>query len=132
MKLIKKTLLIIVFLVVTAIANAKTTFTIGGPEKTYNQIRIVNRTSSENFKCRLVIIDPSDNSTISEYGIYELKEKEDSDTNTEKIKRGTTLAIEMEKSFEGKIYFTLDYINAPFFDAVVVYLYDHPVEFDED
>ncbi|MBP5319186.1 MAG: hypothetical protein J6Y77_07275 [Paludibacteraceae bacterium] len=133
MKTFKKLTLAVLALAFAATAMARTTFTIGGDEKTYNQIRIVNRTSQENFKCRLVIVDPNDNSkTLKEYGIYELKEKGDSDSNTDKIKRGTTLAIEMENSFEGEIYVTIDYIDAPFFDAVMVYLYDQAPEFNAE
>ena len=117
MNTIKRIAIALTALALAASVAAKTTFTIGGSEKTYNQIRLVNRTSKENFKCRVVIVDPKDNSTVKEYGVYELKEKGDSDSNTDKIKRGTTLAIEMEKSFEGEIHCTLDYIDAPFFDA---------------
>ncbi|MBO4370576.1 MAG: hypothetical protein J5808_04335 [Paludibacteraceae bacterium] len=130
MNTLKKITLAVLALAFAATAMARTTFTIEGSEKNYNQIRLVNRTSQENFKCRLVIVDPNDtDKVIKEYGIYELKEKEDSDSNTDKIKRGTTLAIEVESTFEGDLYYTLDYIDAPFFDAVVVYLYDKPTEF---
>ena len=132
MNSIKKIAIALAVLALAASAAARTTFTIEGDEKSYNQIRVVNRTSQENFKCRLVIVDPKDNSTVKEYGVYELKEKGDSDSNTDKIKRGTTLAIEMENSFEGEIYCTIDYIDAPFFDAVVVYIYDQPLEFRKD
>lgn len=111
--------------------NAKTIFTIGGPEKSYNQIRVVNETSQDNIRCRLVILDNDDN-TESIYGIYECKGKHDSDTNTSSIKRGKRVAVEMSKDFPFEISIQLDYIDVPFFDIVVVNIYDKTTEFNEE
>ena len=70
------------------------TFEVKGSEKSYNQVRVVNETSLENFHCRVVVLNAD--STVKEiYGNYELEERGDSDSNTksrkeDRIKQGNS------------------------------------------
>lgn len=52
-----KKFLLSAFLIVTTItvlAQKDMSFVVNGPEKSYNQVRVVNNTSIENFNCRVV------------------------------------------------------------------------------
>lgn len=111
--------------------NAKVVFSIDGPEKYYNQIRVVNETSQDSVRCRLVVLK-EDDSRDYVYGVYNLKGKDDSDTNTKKLTRGTRVAIEMPKDFDGEVSYTLEYLDLPLFDIVVVHLQDKNSEFNEE
>lgn len=111
--------------------NAKTVFTISGPESSYNQIRVVNETSYDTVRCRLVVLK-EDDSADWVYGVYDLQGKGDTDTHTNSILRSARLAIELPKDFEGELSYSLDYLDLPLFDIVVVHLYDKKSEFNEE
>ena len=81
---------------------AKNIFVIEGPEETYNQIRVVNETSQEDFRCRIVILK-DDETTDHVYGVYDLKEYGDISSKTARITRGTKIAIQMSGDFPGEV-----------------------------
>lgn len=107
----------------SVITFAQRTFIVEGPERSYNQVRVSNETSQENFNCRVVILN-DDNSTKEVYGVYELKEKGDTDSNTNRIKRGTKLGIQLPKDFPVEVDFSVEYKDYPMFDAIIIHLYD--------
>ena len=113
--------------------EAKTTFKIAGPEKKYNQIRVINQTSQENFSCRLVLLKENADGTFTRgdvYGTYNLKGKSDIDTNTNKVKRGTVVGVEMPENFPEDVEVSVEYRNYPFYDSVIVTLIDKNNKFE--
>lgn len=113
--------------------EAKTTFKIAGPEKKYNQIRVINQTAQENFSCRLVLLNENADGTFTRgdvYGTYNLKGKNDIDTNTNKVKRGTVVGVEMPADFPEDVEVSVEYRNYPFYDAVIVILIDKNNKFE--
>lgn len=129
----KNRIFILMFLMVTSLlqVNAKIVFTVEGPESSYNQIKVINETSQDTVRCRLVVVK-EDDSRDYVYGVYELKGKGDSDINTKKFTRGTRVAIEMPKDFDGEVSYTLEYLDLPLLDIVVVHLQDQNSEFNEE
>lgn len=101
----------------------KIQFTIAGPEEEYNQIRIVNETSQVNFHCRVVLLDKHDE-IVAQYGEYYLKEKGDMDLNTQRIRRGQKIGIQMPADFYTELGFSVEYQDLPLFDAIVIRLRD--------
>ena len=118
------------------LAQHEINFVVEGPEKSYNQIRVVNETSFENFHCRVVILN--EDKTVREvYGNYELEERGDSDSNTksrkkERIKKGTLLGVQFPKSFTRKPFFNVEYLNYPMFDVIVIHLMDKDGGYEEE
>ena len=112
------------------------TFEVGGGEKSYNQVRVVNETSYTDFHCRVVILN--DDKTVKEvYGDYELKEKGDSDSNTKNGKdsrspKGALLGIQFPKSFTGEASFYVEYRDYPMFDVIVIHLTDKGSGYEEE
>ena len=109
------------------------TFEVKGPEKSYNQVKVVNETSVESFNCRVVVLN--DDKTIKEvYGDYYLNEKGASDMNTKsgnRIKKGMSLGVQFMKNFPGKASFYVEYKDFPFFDVIVIHVTDKGAEYDE-
>ena len=122
---------IILSLFVPTFIFAQTTFTIEGPEKSYNQIRIINETSQTNFAVRVSRLDKY-NSTKNVYGVFYLKEKNDGDmvSDRNRIKRGDQIVIEMPYDFPTKVYFSIEYKDYPLWDAIVIHIYDTRFEGD--
>lgn len=124
------------FAAVSVFAQQKImSFEVKGFEKSYNQVKVVNETSYENFHCRVVILNAD--STVKEvYGDYELKEKGDSDSNTKngsdsRIKQGALLGIQFPKSFTGETSFFVEYKDYPLFDVIVIHLTDNGGGYEE-
>ena len=130
----KKSILLFFFVmaVMSVVAQQKMTFVVGGPEKEYNQIRVMNETSLENFHCRVVVLD-EDRNVKDVYGDYQLKEKGDTDTNTkDRIKRGTLIGVQFPKNFTEELSFYVEYRDNPMFDVIVIHLTDKDSEYDND
>ena len=110
-------------------------FEVQGHEKSYNQVKVVNETSYENFHCRVVILNTD--STVKEvYGDYELNEKGDSDANTRsgkdsRINQGALLGIQFPKNFTGETSFFVEYKDYPLFDVIVIHLTDKGGGYEE-
>ncbi len=129
----KRIFLFILSLFAVLSVAAKTTFKIEGPEKKYNQIRVINKTSQENFSCRLVLLKVNEDGSFTRgdvYGTYNLKGKNDIDTNTNKVKRGTIVGVEMPTDFPEDVEVSVEYRNYPFYDAVIVTLIDKNNKFE--
>ncbi len=113
--------------------QAKTTFTIGGPDAIYNQIRIINNTSQSNFSCRLVRLTQKEDGSFERgevYGVYRLKGADDIDTNTSWVERGTIMGLEMPADFPVDVETTIVYKRYPFFVSVLVTLTDKNGKFE--
>ena len=110
--------------------SSKLSFVIGGSEKTYNQIRVENETSQENFHCRVVVLN-DDNSIREVYGEYQLGERNDSDSKTQWINRGTKVGVQMPKDFPGEVKISVEYRDYPLFDAIVIHLTDAEGGYDD-
>lgn len=123
----KRIILFILSMLAFISVEAKTVFTIEGPERSYNQIRVINRTSQDNFSCRLVLLTKNLNGSLhrdGEYGTYHFKGENDEQAITVKIKRGTLVGIEFEENFPVDVDVTVDYRDNRFFDSIVVVLAD--------
>ena len=109
------------------------TFEVKGSEKSYNQVRVVNETSMENFHCRVVVLNAD--STVKEvYGDYNLKEKGDQDMNTkngDRVKQGALLGIQFPKNFTGEVSYFVEYKDYPLFDVIIIHLTEKGGEFEE-
>lgn len=112
-------------------AQAKMSFTIEGPEEVYNRIRVLNETSLETLRCRLVVL-AEDGSTERVYGIYNLGGANDKDSNTDRIDRGKRIGIELPKDLPVELSFSVEYKDYPLFDVILIHLYDKSSEFNED
>lgn len=121
--MIRKLITILTIVVLPLVANAKMVLTIDGPEDSYNQIRLVNETSKENFKCRVIVLN-EDESQKFVYGVYRLKEYRDSDSNTQSISKGTKIGIELPSDFDAELNYEIEYLDLPLFDIVVIHLTD--------
>ena len=116
-------------------AQKEMTFVVDGPEKSYNQVRVVNETPYTDFHCRVVILN--EDKTVKEvYGDYELKEKGDSDTNTKsgkksRINKGEQLGVKFPKNFQNELSFYVEYLDYPMFDVIVIHLTEKGGGYDE-
>lgn len=135
----KKTILSVLFLIaVTAVFAQQEiqTFVVGGGEKSYNQVKVVNETSYTDFHCRVVILN--DDNTVKEvYGDYELKEKGDTDSNTKngknsRIPQGALLGIQFPKNFTGETSYFVEYRDYPVFDVIIIHLTDKGGGYSEE
>ena len=132
-----KTKFLFCFLACTLISlshvSAKNIFVIEGPEKSYNQIRVVNETSQSDFDCRVAVLN-DDESMNYVYGVYHLKERNDIDSNsdTNRVRRGTKLAVQMPKDFPVEVSAFVEYKDYPFYDIIIIHLTDTTSEFSED
>ena len=109
---------------VLSVCAGEMQFTIAGPEDTYNQIRVVNETSQETFTCRVVKVNEYEGGQDELYGVYNLRAKMDEDSNTKWINRGTKLAVQMPNDFPVEVSFSVEYIDRPFFDYIVIHIFD--------
>ena len=112
-------------------AAEKFSFVVEGSENTYNQVRVVNRTSLRDIHCRVVILDDNDN-IVSVYGVYKMSGYDDADMNTDRIRRGTKIGIQFSKDFDHELSYSVEYRDYPLFDAVVVILTDKKSEFSDE
>ena len=113
------------------LAEEKFSFVIEGSESTYNQVRVINRTSLQDIRCRVVVLDEQDN-IRSVYGIYNMSGYDDADFNTDRINRGTKIGLQFPEDFNHELLYSVEYRDYPFFDVVVVVLYDKKSEFDSE
>ena len=117
-----------------AFAEDSKIFKVEGPERSYNQIRLVNETSLSNFKCRLIELKLKKDGTYQDkgtFGTFELKENGDTDSVTNSVKRNSYFGLEMPKDYTGTVSITLSYEDHPFFDVVVVHISDDSTEFEK-
>ncbi len=108
----------------------KFAFTIAGPERYYNQIRVVNHTSEPYFQCRVVYLT-DDDEIEGTYGVYDLNGYEDSDSNTQDIRRGTRIGVQLPKEFTNEVRFSVEYKDYPFYDAIFIHIHDRAKGFDD-
>lgn len=114
-------------------AQNEMTFVVEGAADSYNQVRIINETSMENFQCRVAVFN-EDKSAKGIYGFFELKEKGDSDSNTRKEKKilpGSTVEIQFPTNITKDLSFHVEYLDNPFFSVIVIHLTDK-IEYEED
>lgn len=98
-------------------------FTVEGPEKTYNMIRVVNETSQDTITCRVVILDEEDK--VKEiYSVYNLKSKMDYDSKVKWMDRGTKLGLEMPKDFPFETSIAVEYVDRPVWDFILIHITD--------
>ncbi len=124
-------LLAAIVMAANMMAQEKFSFVIQGSEDTYNQVRLVNRTSLTDIHCRVVVLD-DDNHILSVYGIYDMKGYDDADFVTDRIRRGTKIGLQFPEDFNHELFYAVEYRDYPFFDAVVVILYDKNSEFSSE
>lgn len=108
----RRLVLFIISLLTFVSIEAKTTFKVEGASKWYKHIRVINQTTQENFSCRLVSLTVNEDGSFTRgevYGIYNLKKKNDIDTNTKYIKRGTLVGVEMPADFPEDVEAVVEY-----------------------
>ena len=108
----KRIILFILSMLAFISVEAKTTFKVEGPHNTYRRIRVINQTSQSNFSCRFVLLKENEDGTLTRgevYGIYNLKGKNDIDTNTKWIDKGTLVGIEMPADFPEDVEAVVEY-----------------------
>lgn len=118
-------------LTLNMMAQEKFSFVIQGSENIYNQVRIVNRTSLTDIRCRVVVLDDQDN-ILSVYGMYNLSGYDDADSNTSRISRGTKIGLQFSDDFDHPLLYTINYRDYPLFDAVEIILYDKGTDFQSE
>ena len=117
----------------TAVAEEavnKMSFVVGGPERSYNQVRVVNHSSYSDFQCRVVFLNDH-NSFKEAYGTYYLKGYDDSDSNSITVYQGMHLGIQMAKDFEGDVVFEVEYKDYPFYDVILIYIKNRSASFED-
>ena len=108
----KKFILFILSMLAFISVEAKTTFKVEGPHNVYRRIRVINQTSQENFDCRFVLLKENEDGSLTRgevYGIYHLKGRNDIDTNTRWIDKGTLVGIEMPAGFPEDVEVSVEY-----------------------
>ena len=108
----KRIILFILSMLAFISVEAKTTFKVEGPHNVYRRIRVINQTSQENFDCRFVLLKENEDGTLTRgevYGIYHLKGRNDIDTNTRWIDKGTLVGIEMPAGFPEDVEVSVEY-----------------------
>lgn len=108
----KKIILFVLSMLAFISVEAKTTFKVEGPHNVYRRIRVINQTSQENFDCRFVLLKENEDGTLTRgevYGIYHLKGRNDIDTNTRWIDKGTLVGIEMPAGFPEDVEVSVEY-----------------------
>ena len=108
----KRIILFILSMLAFISVVAKTTFKVEGPHNVYRRIRVINQTSQENFDCRFVLLKENEDGTLTRgevYGIYHLKGRNDIDTNTRWIDKGTLVGIEMPAGFPEDVEVSVEY-----------------------
>ena len=124
-------LLATAMMTVSVMAQEKFSFVIQGSEDTYNQVRVINRTSLQDIRCRVVVLDENNN-ILSVYGTYSMSGYDDADSNTERISRGTKIGLQFPEDFNHELLYSVEYRDYPLFDVVVVVLYDKNGEFSSE
>ena len=125
----KKIILFILSMLAFISVEAKTTFKVEGPHNVYRRIRVINQTSLENFDCRFVLLKENEDGTLTRgevYGIYHLKGRNDIDTNTRWIDKGTLVGIEMPAGFPEDVEVSVEYNSV----AIRVTLLDKNSKFE--
>ena len=125
----KRIILFILSMLAFISVEAKTTFKVEGPHNVYRRIRVINQTSQENFDCRFVLLKENEDGTLTRgevYGIYHLKGRNDIDTNTKWIDKGTLVGIEMPAGFPEDIEVSVEYNSV----AIRVTLLDKNSKFE--
>lgn len=108
----KRIILFILSMLAFISVEAKTTFKVEGPHNVYRRIRVINQTSQENFDCRFVLLKENEDGSLTRgevYGIYHLKGRNDIDTNTRWIDKGTLVGIEMPAGFPEDVEVSVEY-----------------------
>ena len=125
----KKIILFILSMLAFISVEAKTTFKVEGPHNVYRRIRVINQTSQENFDCRFVLLKENEDGSLTRgevYGIYHLKGRNDIDTNTRWIDKGTMVGIEMPAGFPEDVEVSVEYNSV----AIRVTLLDKNSKFE--
>ncbi|MDO4524624.1 MAG: hypothetical protein Q4B61_04735 [Bacteroidales bacterium] len=125
----KRIILFILSMLAFISVEAKTTFKVEGPHNVYRRIRVINQTSQENFDCRFVLLKENEDGTLTRgevYGIYHLKGRNDIDTNTRWIDKGTFVGIEMPAGFPEDVEVSVEYNSV----AIRVTLLDKNSKFE--
>ena len=125
----KRIILFILSMLAFISVEAKTTFKVEGPHNVYRRIRVINQTSQENFDCRFVLLKENEDGTLTRgevYGIYHLKGRNDIDTNTRWIDKGTLVGIEMPAGFPEDVEVSVEYNSV----AIRVTLQDKNSKFE--
>lgn len=125
----KRIILFILSMLAFISVEAKTTFKVEGPHNVYRRIRVINQTSQENFDCRFVLLKENEDGTLTRgevYGIYHLKGRNDIDTNTRWIDKGTLAGIEMPAGFPEDVEVSVEYNSV----AIRVTLLDKNSKFE--
>jgi len=125
----KRIILFILSMLAFISVEAKTTFKVEGPHNVYRRIRVINQTSQENFDCRFVLLKENEDGTLTRgevYGIYHLKGRNDIDTNTRWIDKGTLVGIEMSAGFPEDVEVSVEYNSV----AIRVTLLDKNSKFE--
>lgn len=125
----KKIILFILSMLAFISVEAKTTFKVEGPHNVYRRIRVINQTSQENFDCRFVLLKENEDGSLTRgevYGIYHLKGRNDIDTNTRWIDKGTLVGIEMPAGFPEDVEVSVEYNSV----AIRVTLIDKNTKFE--
>lgn len=121
----KKNILLMAFfaLFVCSLNAENLKIKIEGPERSYNQIRIINKTNYEDFECKIYKLkaEGDDFKVKKLLATYYLKEKEDADSCTFSIDRNTYIGISLPEDFEN-ITYEIYYKDIPFFDIVDITL----------
>ncbi len=104
-------------------AQQHMSFVVQGAEERYNQIRIVNRTSVADFRCRVVKLS-EDNQILSVYGDYELNGYDDADSHVGWVERGEKVGVQMPNDFAVPVSVSVEYKDYPVFDIIVIYIGD--------
>jgi len=106
-------------------------FVVEGPEDSYNHLRVVNETSLESLKCRVVVLN-EDKSIKEIYSEFEFKERGATLKGKKGITRGTVLGVQFPKELTEKPSFSVEYKDFPMFDLVVIHLKDVNTGYEEE
>ena len=101
-------------------------FTVAGPEKRYNQIKVVNNTKASDFDCIAYFLEERGDKYIAQeaIGVFHLQESGSSDTCNyvlQLIKKGLHIGLDVPEEV-GPVTYVLSYKDYLLFDAIEITL----------
>ena len=115
------------FVCAAGLSAQNISFSVVGPEKLYNQLRLVNYTKKTSFDCQANFLVNRDGklSVAKKLGGFHLEGYGDTDSKTvlKFIKRGDIIGLTLPSDMK-KIAYEVYYEDLGPFDIIEVYLYD--------
>ena len=116
---------ILLLLTFAAGAQTKSKYQIGGPEESYNMVKVTNQTHFSDFSCVVYFLQEKDGKHVVEstLGVFSMKGFGDHDSNKVRIRAGQWIGVKIPEEM-ADVTVNLSYKDLPCFDIVEITLTD--------